>query len=115
MRLRSPEVASGSGEKEADALFSVISEMGATLRGEQSDATLGSVDSSAKARDPDGSALLTPARAPALQDAQARRRYTETLLDLQSRLLRAATRLERERSSQEERHNDAMQRYSSSP
>ena len=84
---------------------------GSVLRGEQSDATLKAMDSSAT-KEPDNASMHTPSRAPALsQDAHSRRRYAETLLDLQSRLLRAATRLERERSSQEERHSETMQRW----
>jgi len=45
------------------------------------------------------------------QDAHARRRHAEALLDLQSKLLRAATRLERERASQEERLDETVSRF----
>jgi chromosome segregation ATPase len=45
---------------------------------------------------------------PKQQDAHARRRHAEALLDLQSKLLRAATRLERERVSQEERREELV-------
>jgi len=45
VRIRSPEGCHGeSGEREADSLFGFIAELGALLRGEQSDATLQAVD-----------------------------------------------------------------------
>jgi hypothetical protein len=45
VKIKSPEAESGNaGEREADTLFGIIAEIGALLRGEQSDATLQAVD-----------------------------------------------------------------------
>ena len=47
VRIRGPDATLASrGEQEADALFSIIAEMGTVLRGEQSEATLSAVDAS---------------------------------------------------------------------
>jgi hypothetical protein len=45
VKIKSPEAHGGeAGELEADSLFGIIAEIGALLRGEQSDATLQAVD-----------------------------------------------------------------------
>ena len=71
----------GSSENESDTLFTVIGDMGALLRGEQGDTS-------------------------AIQPSVSK----STLQGIHSKLLRAATRYERERTAHEDRFNEMMQR-----
>ena len=96
-RLGRPDVsAAAGGEKEADMLFTVIADMRALLRGEHSDTSLSDAATSHSAETP--------------SEMQARHRRSEACLEMQSKLLRAATRLERERAAQHDRFVDSLHR-----